>query len=398
MNSFYIDEFTSLISIEGLITPSLRSLHVVAGENLKLSNQKAADIFAKMFDILTTPRHGSPDINQSSQLQKFEYELPTTLPHSCLDQLVSLRQLRDLVLTGITPEYIGGVNYLQRLSTLPYLRSLFLVVDDNEFFRRVPQDSFPSLDRLILQGKPSSLQSFLCALPSNRLGSIWIFDNIDDWAKIIHGAEEVRTRMYEWCTCLGALAQQVGTLTELGIMPNSSTANPDDAKACALGLPMTAILKPLLELRELQMVELARCMKLPYSDVDVRDVAAAWPKLKHMTLPPPCAEVAQPSLMSLRLLSRFCPSLENLTIGLDVKAGVDVEPNSELLQQLNTLPIVTTHPLTVLDVQESDLRKEDVIRLADQLREWFPLLRNVAASQSKEVAADLSAALLQENR
>ena len=392
MKTFHVNEFTHQILFERLITPSLRFLEVFAQH---LSDpQKLADVLGLMFDILSTSR-GSANANQNTQLQHLE--LTTTLPPSCLDQLVSLRQLRTLHLMGITPEYIGGVDYIQRLSTLPYLRNLSLSIDDNQLFRPVEQDTFPSLEHLIIRGEPSSLRSLLCALPPNRLKFMAIVDIVLDWATIISGAEEMRTHLHEWCACFRAVAQQAGTLTKLHIMLNCNTANVDDAKACALGLPMMSILKPLLELRQLQVVYLTGFMKMPYSDVDVRDIAVAWPKIECMALPPPSAEVMQPSLMSLRLLSRFCPRLQNLSIGFDVKTGVDVESNSELLQQLNALPVVTNHALTVLDVYESDLGKEDVVRLADQLRDWFPLLRKVDASRSNEVAAELSAALLQEN-
>jgi hypothetical protein len=298
---------------------------------------------------------------------------------------------------GITPEYIGGVDYLQRLSTLPYLHDLFLDVAEGEFFCPIPHDGFPSLEILSLQGMPLSLQSLLRALPSNRLKFVGIFDAVYNWTPIVSGAEELRTRLEEWCACFGALIHQAETLTELHIMLYSNTANPEDVRACALELPMMSIINPLLGLRTLQIVELEGFIKMPYSDADVRDVAAAWPKIKHIAFPRPFAEVMQPSLVSLRLLSRFCPNLENLSIGLEVKEGSNVALNSELLQQLNTLPIVTAHALTELDVYESDLKKEDVTELADQLRDLFPLLKRVIAARSQEVAAEISVMLLQEN-
>jgi hypothetical protein len=383
LNALQIYEFSPPILLQRLITPSLRFLQVIAPKDFS----KTDEILGKIFDILTTP---SRDGSQSPQLQ--DLQLHATLPSSCLDQLASLRQLRILRLTDITPEYIGGVDYLRRLSTLPYLYDLFLTTKDGEFFRRVPQDGFPSLKRLTLQGRPPNLQSLLLALPHNCLEYIVIIDVVHNWGQLISG--EMRIRLQEWCACFSALAQQAGTLTELHVMLCRNIANLDDAKARALGLPMMSVLKPLLELRKLLAVELRGFIKMPYSDVDVRDMAAAWREIKYMGLPSPFAEVMQPSLMSLRLLSRFCPSLHSLSIGLDMES--DVEPNSELLQQFNTLPVVTTHALTVLDLHKSDLRKEDVTRLANQLRDWFPLLRKVVASGS-EVAAEILTALLQEN-
>ena len=397
LNNLHIYEFSPPILFERLIAPSLRFLQVIVqGPPMNDSNHwKPDDILCKVFDILTIPSHDGSDANQSAQLQHLELSA-TPLPSSCLDQLASLRQLRILHLKkGVTPEYIEGVDYLRRLSTLPYLHDLCLAVEEDEYFHRVPQDGFPSLERLVLQGKPSSLQSLLRALPSNRLKVIGIYDVVNSWAPLIPGAEELRICLQEWCACFGELAQQAGTLTALYIRVHSDAAKPDDAKACAADLPMMSILKPLLELRKLQVVELAGFMQLPYSDVDVRDIAVAWPEIQHMAFPPPFAEVMQPSLMSLRLLSRFCPNLHSLSIWLDLNAETDVEPNSELLQQLNTLPVVTNHALMVLNVNESYLRKEDVTTLANQLGDWFPLLRNVVASQS-EVAAEISMAL-QEN-
>jgi hypothetical protein len=323
-------------------------------------------------------------------------ELDAHIPSSCLDQLISLRQLRVLNFLGVALERVGGFDYLQGLSTLPYLDRLGLNVEENQFFRPVPCDGFPSLRELSLVGKSPNIKSVFCAIPSNRLTGVRITDSEFDWSTTTSGAEEVRARLEEWCSCFSAVDRQAKTLLVLGVTLSSNTANPDDIRSCALNLPMMSIIKPFLELRALNAVKLEGFIKLPYSDADIRDLAVAWPKIEGMVLPSPLSEVMQPSLMSLRILSRFCPYLQILHMGLDVNEGTDVEPNSELLQQLNAVPVVATHGLTELDVCESDLKKEDVTRLAGQLRDWFPLLRNVVAAQSEEVAADITTALSQE--
>jgi hypothetical protein len=374
----------------------LRVLGVSSGEisNLTLSVHEAATV-SKILDILTTPIQEGSETKESGQLQRLE--LDTHIPSSCLDQLMSLRQLRVLNFLGVALECVGGFDYLQGLSTLPYLDHLGLGVDEDHFFRPVPHDGFPSLRELVLVGKSPNIRSVFCAIPSNRLTGVGITDSEFDWSTTVFGAEEVQARLEEWRSCFSAMVQQAKMLLVLSVTLSSDTVYPDDIQACALNLTMMSIIKPFFELRALYAVKLEGFIKLPYSDTDIRDFAVAWPKIEDMILPSPLSEVMQPSLMSLRILSRFCPHLQILHMGLDMnEEGTDVEPNSELVQQLNALPVVTTHGLTELDVYESVLRKEDVTRLAGQLRDWFPTLRNVVAAQSKEVAADITTALSQE--
>jgi hypothetical protein len=394
LSTLYIYPFIPPVLLKRLITPSLRSLGVrsAGNPNLPLSDHEAATI-GEILNILTPSIQDSGRTKERGLLQHFD--LDTYIPSACLDRLISLRRLRVLHFLGFTLESVGGIDYLQGLSTLPYLDDLTLAVEEDQFFRPVPPDGFPSLRNLSLIGKSPNIKSVFYAIPSNRLTGVEITDGQHDWSTTAPGAEEVRARLEEWHSCFRAIVQQAKSLLTLRVALGSDTANPGDIRACALSLPMMSIIKPFLELRVLNTVKLEGFIKLPCSDADIRDLAVAWPKIKCMGLPSPLSDVMQPSLMSLRILSRFCPYLQTLRMGLDVNGGTDIEPNSELLQQLNALPVVTTNALTKLDVYESDLRKEDVTRLAGQLRDWFPLLKKVIAAQ-KEVAADITTALSRE--
>jgi hypothetical protein len=91
-----------------------------------------------------------------------------------------------------------------------------------------------------------------------------------------------------------------------------------------------------------------------------------------------------------------------LFIGLDTaKCAVGDEVMlSEQLENLNLDNfglVQVVHPLIRLDVCESDLRKEDVPWLVDQLGNWFPMLKQVTAALSTttvEAAGEITAALL----
>jgi hypothetical protein len=129
---------------------------------------------------------------------------------------------------------------------------------------------------------------------------------------------------------------------------------------------------------------------MPYSDEDVLDIATAWPQIEYMVLPLPYAEVSQPSLTSLKFFSRFCPNLEVLSMGLDVSGGSSVEPHSEHLAHLETVPLVDSHLLIELDLCESDLKETDALRISKSLRNVFPKLESVIATTKGEVAAKIT--------
>lgn len=397
LNGLNISDYTSPVLIELLVPSSLRFLRTIVPEDESYRLAYEALLVGRILGILSTS-HDDTAINRRTHLHHLE--LHAFVPSTNLNQLMSLRQLRFLHLMGITPEYIGRVDYLRGLSTLPHLQDLFLPLLDHEVFRPVPYDGFPSLERLSLQGQALSLQSFLSALPPHRLKYFRIFDDVCNWTWSAFGSGEVRTRLEEWRGCFCALVRQAETITDLHISLYSDTANPDDMRECAKNLPMMSIIKPLLELRALQTAELGGFINMPYSDADVHDIAAAWPKIETMALPPPCAEVMQPSLMSLRFFSKFCPNLGKLSIGLDVERGISVEPSCPPEQSkhldLYSAPYLAIHPLKELDVCGSDLGKVDVSWLASQLRNWFPMLKQVTAAQGQQKAAKITAVLQQE--
>jgi hypothetical protein len=405
LDTFHINDWTPIILIERIIPPSLRFLQVISREgSRKLDHQ--ADIVGKMLSILTTPSHPSSsdsyddtqhNANQSAELQFLA--LHAIMPSSHLDKLVSLRQLRFLFLTmGVTPEHIGQIDYLQHLSTLPHLHDLGLTLQSNELFRSVLHDGFPSLERLTIQSETPSLQHLLYALPPSRLKDVKIYDVVYDWSSTVTGSAEVRARLEGWNEGFGALVRQAETLTAVHITLHSNTASPEDMKECAMRYRLMSLIRPLLQCRALQTVELEGFLKMPYSDADIHDIAVAWPEIKRLVLPQPLVEVDQPTLMALKLLLRLCHHLQKLSVELDmVNSGITDEVTlAEQFKHLDmdNVPKIV-HPLKKLDVCESVLRKEDVPWLVGQLHNWFPNLKYVTATaaQNQEAAMEITAAL-----
>lgn len=390
LNPVYISDFTSPHFLEHIIPPSLSFLEVITANKQPGNMDYKADMIRRMFDILAI--HNETEVSESSQLQHLR--LYDVMPSSHLDKLLSLRQLRVLYLWGITPESVEGIDYLECLSTLPYLCNLGFSLQENEVFRSVPQDGFPSLKKLVIQSNALSLQSFVAALPPDRLTSISISDSISDWTSSALGPREVRTRLEEWRACFAALVKHSGAFTTLNITLCNTNSYLGDL--LAVDLRLMSVIEPLLELRALQSFELAGFIKTPYSDADIRDFATAWPKIEHMALPPPLAEIEQPTFMSLKFFSRYCQHLGKLSIGLDAKhcEPTIISEQSKYLES-DVVPSSIAHPLQKLHVCDSYLTGENVPWLVGQLREWFPNLKRVTAAQSPEVAAEVSAALLQ---
>jgi hypothetical protein len=379
--------------LESIITPSLRFLQVFRDEEFR-NWEYEADIASRVIGILSG--HDNAEDNQGAPVRHLV--LQTFVPSTHLDQLISLRQLRTLRLMGITPEYIGGINYLQRLSTLPHLQDLLLILQENEFFQPLPHDGFPSLEQIVIQGSAPSVQYLLSALPPSRLKYIRIVDGVYNWALTVFGPGEVRARMEGWNVCFSALASQAETLTCLHITLLSDSATPGDVKECAPDLPILSVIEPLLDLRALLKVQLEGFIKMPFSDSALGRIVAAWRQIRHMVLPPPLAEVQQPCMTSLKLLALFCPNLSFLAMGLDAKPPASDDPRSEDLKNLHALPLAVTHLLYELDLCESVLMHEDVPWLVTQLRDWFPALKRVTASHSQEAAMMITTALLQDDR
>jgi hypothetical protein len=298
--------------------------------------------------------------------------------------------LRSLRVNGIIREDDDvASDYILRLSMLPHLKDLLLSLQENESFLPARNGGFQSLKYLTIQSNGPSLENFFDAIPSNRLQYVTIMDSVE-WNTRISGHTELRFMLEGWGACFAALERQAKTLTTLRITLWSTSADAAHVAGCAKDLRMLTIIQPLLKLHALRTVELTGFIGMPYSDEDVLDIATAWPQIEYLVLPPPYAEISQPSLTSLKFLSRFCPNLEVLAMGLDVSGGSSVEPRSEHWTHLETVPLVNPHPLIELDLCESDLKEPDALVMAKSLRSLFPLLESVIATTNREVAAKIT--------
>ncbi|KAF8816030.1 hypothetical protein BYT27DRAFT_7077944 [Phlegmacium glaucopus] len=129
-------------------------------------------------------------------------------------------------------------------------------------------------------------------------------------------------------------------------------------------------LSPLVPLRKLTCLRLEG-YTMELTDEDVSDIAVAWPEMDTLVLPFVSVDHPCPTVLSLRIFARLCPSLRYLTVPL----------NTEEFQPFVStgVPHIPAHDLHTLTISSADdpwdLR--DMLHIARHIDYLFPRLKSL---------------------
>lgn len=234
---------------------------------------------------------------------------------------------------------------LQSLSVLSDLTELDIIAGtDEEELSSV--GGFPCLRKLSVMGRPSRIAAILSAISSPVL---------QDFTLEFHG--EIDIPPEEYTTCMAVVSAKFASNLRI-IRVKSNEMNL--VTLTKQLLPFMKLVKPLLDVRNLELVEFEPCGNscLPLTIDDIYDIADAWPSLRELRMVwfDLALGVFPDALVHL---AQKCPLLHTLNMP-DVHTK-DITPS------LDDLPVLS-HPLRRLHIAGGSYSDPSVLaQLVDRL-------------------------------
>lgn len=202
---------------------------------------------------------------------------------------------------------------LHHLATLPYLVNFSAEICANDGRAAISPSGFRSIRQLHVKGSIERVRELIATIASPHVRVVRVQQAQED----NFGTHTEQ----EWCDLIDALAAQFGgTLREVNLATafhSSEVWHPHEAVAAehAGALRLSRVLRPLLELSQLEFVALAwhiERTRLDMRDEDVFVLTAAWPRLRSLELR--FENAWQLPVETLVHWARLCPFLTHLVL------------------------------------------------------------------------------------
>jgi hypothetical protein len=264
-----------------------------------------------------------------------------------------LKRLQSLEISNISAPI--GVELLQQIGALEYLSDFTIDLSASTPTRFKLQGAFSQLQRLRVNAAFSVAHDVLSDIEAPQLAAIHL---IAPMGILPQGWTDQCKRALE------LISRRWGKLREFSLEHEGMY----DHEV----LP-TDILSPLFQLTHLSSFEINSFLFMA-SDTDVRQYAAAWPRLQTLRFPPDLEIPTDASFTTLSCLARSCPDLRELQMPFNI----------ERIPPLSTSHVLP-HPLRTLSLGGFSIAPEfqQLLLIARHIDRLFPdlrILRNAGGS------------------
>ena len=369
--------------------PNLKSL-VLKGEGYSIDSILLRTTSLQELDIdLRSPRSRKPTEDRSLQLATTLEDAPSLrdslqtlrlkgFMHTALNRLIpSFQNLRSLVLLA---GHSLSSDTLAALGSIAYLENLYVHashIDSGDFTAAVTRRSvqpFSSLRSLRVRASRSLFCAIFDMLPRGTLRSLYL------------ETEEAAQGPSAWHPTFALIASKTAdTLIELTL---DQILDPDELEATLSSAPADTrfalnTLQPLSKLRVLRRLTIDAMLLPDFSDRDIDQMAAWWPRLERLDLGflPDVQDhgediVPKLTVNVLQHLAMRCPSLHTLTIPLDITTCKATNSKSVSGDEQTTRPLVAQKALEKLFVGPPPA-DEDVNVFVRSVLDIFPCMQEI---------------------